>query len=182
MVAGREFKESLRTCPIPPDAWIESTCPPEHERGWHPDTTKRRHARQPRRELLTKIGLSGEAVLAGPTKSAGAGRTQARRGGARGRGGTLQRAGGGSAAGVGSCCAGRYGGSFQGQEAPRGMVFLYSLNRLNVATSRARCACVLVANPALFEPGCRSVRQMRLANGVCEVAQPGTSQAAAYQV
>ncbi len=53
------------------------------------------------------------------------------------------------------------------EDAPRGMEFLYSLNRLNVATSRARCACVLVANPRLFEPECRSVRQMRLANGVC---------------
>ena len=48
------------------------------------------------------------------------------------------------------------------------MEFLYSLNRLNVATSRARCVCVLVAEPRLFEPECRSVRQMRLANGVCE--------------
>ena len=57
------------------------------------------------------------------------------------------------------------------EEAPRGMEFLYSLNRLNVATSRARCVCVMVANPALFEPGCRSVRQMRLANGVCEIMQ-----------
>jgi uncharacterized protein len=57
------------------------------------------------------------------------------------------------------------------EEAPRGMEFLYSLNRLNVATSRARCICVMVANPALFEPGCRSVRQMRLANGVCEIAE-----------
>ena len=62
---------------------------------------------------------------------------------------------------------------FQIQEVPRGMEFLYSLNRLNVATSRARCACVLVANPALFEPGCRSVRQMRLANGVCEIPTIG---------
>ena len=53
------------------------------------------------------------------------------------------------------------------EEAPQGMEFLHSLNRLNVATSRARCACVLVANPALFEPECRSVRQMCLANGVC---------------
>jgi hypothetical protein len=57
---------------------------------------------------------------------------------------------------------------FQSQEVPRMMA--YSLNRLNVATSRVRCACVLVANPALFEPGSRSVRQMRLANGVCEVS------------
>ena len=31
-------------------------------------------------------------------------------------------------------------------DAPHGMEFLYSLNRLNVATSRARCASVLVAN------------------------------------
>ena len=53
------------------------------------------------------------------------------------------------------------------EEAPRGMDFLYSLNRLNVATSPARCVCVLVAEPRLFEPECRSVRQMRLANWVC---------------
>ena len=31
-------------------------------------------------------------------------------------------------------------------EVPRGMEFLYSLCRLNVATSRARCVCILVAN------------------------------------
>ena len=53
------------------------------------------------------------------------------------------------------------------EDAPRGMGFLYSMNRLNVATSRARCACVLVASPRLFEPECRTVRQMRLANGIC---------------
>ncbi len=34
------------------------------------------------------------------------------------------------------------------EDAPRGMEFLYSPNRLNVATSRARCACVLVASRA----------------------------------
>ena len=53
------------------------------------------------------------------------------------------------------------------EEAPRGMEFLYSLNRLNVATSRARCACVLVASPRLFEPECRTPRQMKLANAFC---------------
>ena len=52
-------------------------------------------------------------------------------------------------------------------EAPHGMEFLYRLNRLNVATSRARCASVLVANPALFEPECRTPQQMRLANAFC---------------
>ena len=37
-------------------------------------------------------------------------------------------------------------------DAPRGMNFLYSLNRLNVATSRARALSILVCSPALFEP------------------------------
>ncbi|MDE0003931.1 MAG: TM0106 family RecB-like putative nuclease [Rhodospirillaceae bacterium] len=52
-------------------------------------------------------------------------------------------------------------------EAPHGMEFLYSLNRFNVATSRARCLSVLVANPALFSPECRTPRQMKLANAFC---------------
>ena len=52
-------------------------------------------------------------------------------------------------------------------DAPHGMEFLYSLNRLNVATSRARCASVLVASPAMFEPECRTPQQMRLANAFC---------------
>jgi uncharacterized protein len=53
------------------------------------------------------------------------------------------------------------------EDAPRGMEFLYSLNRLNVATSRARCACILVASPRLLEPECRTPAQMRLANAFC---------------
>jgi predicted RecB family nuclease len=53
------------------------------------------------------------------------------------------------------------------EDAPRGMEFLYSLNRLNVATSRARCVVILVASPALFEPECRTPSQMRLANALC---------------
>jgi uncharacterized protein len=36
-------------------------------------------------------------------------------------------------------------------DAPRGMEFLYSSKRLNVATSRAKCICVIVGSPALFE-------------------------------
>ena len=52
-------------------------------------------------------------------------------------------------------------------EAPRGMEFLYSLNRLNVATSRARCVCVLVGSPAIFEAECKTPRQMLLANAFC---------------
>ena len=52
-------------------------------------------------------------------------------------------------------------------EAPRGMEFLYSLHRLNVATSRARCVAAIVANPALLAPDCRTPEQMRLANPFC---------------
>jgi predicted RecB family nuclease len=52
-------------------------------------------------------------------------------------------------------------------DAPHGMEFLYSLNRLNVATSRARCLCVLVASPDVFEPECRTPRQIQLANAFC---------------
>ena len=52
-------------------------------------------------------------------------------------------------------------------EAPRGMAFLYSLHRLNVATSRARCVVAIVANPALLTPDCRTPEQMRLANPFC---------------
>ena len=68
---------------------------------------------------------------------------------------------------------------FQGQEAPviifsmatsspmdaaRGMEFLYSRNRFNVAVSRARTTFILVASPKLFEPDCKNVEQMKLAN------------------
>ena len=52
-------------------------------------------------------------------------------------------------------------------EAPRGMAFLYSLHRLNVATSRARCVAAVVASPALLTPDCRTPEQMRLANPFC---------------
>jgi predicted RecB family nuclease len=53
------------------------------------------------------------------------------------------------------------------EDAPRGMEFLYSLNRLNVATSRAMTAVILVGSPKLFEPECRTPRQMQLANAFC---------------
>jgi uncharacterized protein len=53
------------------------------------------------------------------------------------------------------------------EDAPRGMEFLYSANRLNVATSRAQCVTVLVASPALFEVQCKTPRQIELANAFC---------------
>ena len=60
------------------------------------------------------------------------------------------------------------------EDAPRGLEFLYSPNRLNVATSRAQCLTVLVASPALFEAQCKSPRQTELVNAFCryrEMAQ-----------
>ncbi len=49
------------------------------------------------------------------------------------------------------------------EDAPRGMEFLYSLHRPNVATSRARCVFILVASPRVLEPECKSPRQMQRA-------------------
>ncbi len=60
-------------------------------------------------------------------------------------------------------------------DAPRGMNFLYSLNRLNVATSRARCLSLLVSSPALFEPECRTPEQMQMANAFCRYLEMATS-------
>jgi uncharacterized protein len=60
-------------------------------------------------------------------------------------------------------------------DAPRGMEFLYSLNRFNVAISRAKCVAILIASPGVFEADCRTPRQMRLANAFCrymEMALP----------
>ena len=75
---------------------------------------------------------------------------------------------------------------FQGQEAPisiyslttstpelapRGMDFLYSRNRLNVATSRARCIAVVAASPDLLRVRARTPAQMRLANALCRYVE-----------
>ncbi|MCC6179184.1 MAG: TM0106 family RecB-like putative nuclease, partial [Chloroflexi bacterium] len=56
-------------------------------------------------------------------------------------------------------------------EAPRGMEFLYSLNRLNVATSRAQCLAVVVASPGLLRVSCRTPRQMQLANALARLVE-----------
>ena len=60
------------------------------------------------------------------------------------------------------------------EEAPHGMEFLYSLNRLNVATSRARCLAVVVASPGVLKVRCRTPRQMRLANAVARLVEMAT--------
>ena len=54
--------------------------------------------------------------------------------------------------------------SSSAEDAPRGMAFLYALDRLNVATSRARCATLVVASPRLFTAECRGPEEMRMVN------------------
>ena len=61
-------------------------------------------------------------------------------------------------------------------DAPRGMEFLYSLNRLNVATSRARCLTVVAASPELTRALCRTPRQMLLANALARLEEVAAEQ------
>jgi predicted RecB family nuclease len=78
---------------------------------------------------------------------------------------------------------------FQGQEAPvlffamtcssggdipRGLDFLFSRNRLNVAISRAQCLAVLVHAPRLLDADCNTLEQMALVDGACRFAELAT--------
>lgn len=57
------------------------------------------------------------------------------------------------------------------EDAPRGMEFLYSPNRFNVAVSRARAIFIMVANESIFEPDCKSPAQIKLANPFCRFTE-----------
>jgi uncharacterized protein len=57
--------------------------------------------------------------------------------------------------------------SSTGADAPRGLDFLFSANRLNVAISRAQCLAVLVASPLLLDAECWTLPQMRMVSNVC---------------
>jgi len=61
--------------------------------------------------------------------------------------------------------------SSSGEDVPRGLEFLLSRNRLNVAISRARCLAYLVCSPRLLEVNARSIPQMRLANALCRFVE-----------
>jgi uncharacterized protein len=61
--------------------------------------------------------------------------------------------------------------SSSGEDVPRGLDFLFSRNRLNVAISRAKCLAYLVASPRLLDANCRTVEQMRLANALCRFVE-----------
>ena len=62
-------------------------------------------------------------------------------------------------------------------EMPRSIEFLYSLNRLNVATSRGRCLAIVVASPDLLKIRVHTPLQMRLANALCRFVEVAATQA-----
>lgn len=53
------------------------------------------------------------------------------------------------------------------EETPRGMEFLFSLNRINVAVSRAKGLALVFGAPRLREAKCNTVEQMQLVNTLC---------------
>jgi RNase_H superfamily/AAA domain len=61
--------------------------------------------------------------------------------------------------------------SSSGEDVPRGLDFLFSRNRLNVAVSRAKCLSYVVASPRLLEVSCRTIEQMRLVSAFCRFVE-----------
>jgi uncharacterized protein len=61
--------------------------------------------------------------------------------------------------------------SSSSEDVPRGLDFLFSRNRLNVAISRAQCLAYLVCSPRLLDANCKTVEQMRLANALCRLVE-----------
>ena len=64
--------------------------------------------------------------------------------------------------------------SSSSDDVPRGLDFLFSRNRLNVAISRAQCLAYLVCSPRLLDANCVTVEQMRLANALCRLVEDAT--------
>ncbi|HEX2722175.1 MAG TPA: AAA domain-containing protein, partial [Gemmatimonadaceae bacterium] len=57
--------------------------------------------------------------------------------------------------------------SSSADDAPRGIDFLFSKNRLNVALSRARCVAAVFCCPTLLDAVCGDLERMNLVNTVC---------------
>lgn len=63
--------------------------------------------------------------------------------------------------------------SSSGQEIPRGVDFLFSLNRINVALSRAQVLALVFASSQLLEVPCGKVEDMRRVNILCSLKEYG---------
>ncbi|MCQ1766786.1 TM0106 family RecB-like putative nuclease [Neorhizobium galegae] len=59
------------------------------------------------------------------------------------------------------------------EELPRDIAFLFSLNRINVAVSRAQVAAMVFAAPALLEIPCKTIEEMTLVNALCMLREYG---------
>lgn len=60
-----------------------------------------------------------------------------------------------------------------GEELPRDIDFLFSLNRINVAVSRAQASAMVFASPSLLETQCRTIEEMKLVNTLCLLHEHG---------
>jgi uncharacterized protein len=58
-----------------------------------------------------------------------------------------------------------------GGEMPRGIDFLFSLNRLNVAISRAQALAMLFCSPRLLDVQCSTLEELWLVNSLCMVRE-----------
>ncbi|MFN0156348.1 MAG: TM0106 family RecB-like putative nuclease [Gaiella sp.] len=61
--------------------------------------------------------------------------------------------------------------SSSGEDVPRGLDFLLSRNRLNVAVSRAQCLAYVVCSPRLLDVDCRTIEHVHLANALCRFVE-----------
>jgi uncharacterized protein len=57
------------------------------------------------------------------------------------------------------------------EETPRGLDFLFSQQRINVALSRAKALAIILGSPKLFNVRCTRPEQMKLVNFFCAVAE-----------
>jgi predicted RecB family nuclease len=56
-------------------------------------------------------------------------------------------------------------------EAPRGLEFLFSQQRINVALSRAKALAIVLGSPKLFQARCTKPEQMKLVNFFCALGE-----------
>ncbi|MGY1771950.1 TM0106 family RecB-like putative nuclease [Blastococcus sp. SYSU D00813] len=64
--------------------------------------------------------------------------------------------------------------STSAEDAPRGISFLYDLNRLNVAVSRAKALAVVVMSEELLDAAVRTPEQLRQVNALCRLVEMAT--------